>query len=141
MIEITFTSETLQELAEQAAQFANTVNGEAKSAKTSRTNKGKQAPPAETPPETPTEKTPEPEAPKPDTKKLEKTKEEALDVLRKVYGKGENGVLQVRNILRHFDVKKAGDVPVEKADELAAKAQAAFKLVTEADTSDEDAPI
>ena len=50
MIEITFTSETLQELAEQAAQFANTVNGEAKSAKTSRTNKGKQAPPAETPP-------------------------------------------------------------------------------------------
>jgi hypothetical protein len=74
--------------------------------------------------------------PEPDMKALEKAKEEALDILRKVYGKGDAGQKEVRALLKLYSVKKAGDVPVEKAEELLGKAQAALKKVEA-----EDAPI
>ena len=155
-ITITFEGETLLDVANQANDFAALVIGAELSKNQSKTNvpptgekntkgrgsKAKDAPVStgtpivpQTPEEAAADAAAAPKVEAADTKALEKTKEEALDILRKVFGKGEAGQKAVRAITKHYEVKKAGDVPVEKAAELLAKAKAALEAVAE------DAPI
>lgn len=130
MIEVTFTGETVGDVAEQAAAFAAAVQGKAAAPKAPRAVNPKKA--AETPaepqaapePETPADSAPQ-EAPAADTKALEKVKNEALDKLRAMYASGKPGQAQVKKISNQFGVKKLADVPVEKADELAKAVSAA----------------
>lgn len=138
-IKIIFEGETLLDVAQQAADFAAAMlNGSVPSAPTQGERKGRTRPPVK--PETPQTEADAKEGPEGsgeetvDPKALEKAKEEALDILRKVFGKGEAGQKAVRKITKDYGVKKAGDVPIEKAEELLGKAKAALASV-------EDAPI
>jgi hypothetical protein len=137
MIEITFTGETLNDLADQAMNFATTVIGAkaeaeapAKSLRKPRKIEPEKAPAEVDPPKQAVEQ-PEPEtsslaAAAEGIKALEATKEKALDILRNVYNAGTEGQKAVRAILKDFGVKKAGDVPTEKADDLMTAARAAL---------------
>lgn len=102
MVEITFTGESLNDVANQARDFAISVLGK----------------PARKAPETQTE------APPADVPDRTKTKELALEKLRTVYGKPD-GADAVKKALAKFKVKKAADVPVEKAAELLTAAEEA----------------
>jgi hypothetical protein len=131
-VSITFSGETLLDVAQQADKFAALAGVKAPGAK-----RGTKAPPEpEAEPEKPAPEVEQPEtadAPPADTKALEKAKEEALDVLRKVYGRGAEGQKAVRALLKKFEVKKAGDVPVEKADALLTAAKKADDDTAEPD--------
>lgn len=45
-------------------------------------------------------------------------KEKALDLIRAVYAKGNNGMEEVKKLGKKYEVKKLGDVPLQKADAL-----------------------
>ena len=166
MITVTFSGETLVDVAEQAKSFADETLGvevrdmsslvnnslgtgavplgnsagpmqgyNAPAEKPARKPRAPKAPAenlSEKAPTRPAELGQEIDAGAPDPEAdLAKVKEEALDVLRTVFGKGEAGQKKVREILKDkkFAVKKAGDVPVEKAHDLmfaASKALAAL---------------
>lgn len=151
MITVTFSGETLVDVAEQAKSFADETLGVEfvldviqqqkvpppveKPAKVSKLSKPRAQ-------KAPAEKSSEPAltrladlgqkidagAPDPEAD-LAKVKEEALDVLRTVFGKGEAGQKKVREILKTYGVKKAGDVPVEKAHDLLSRAQTALEVL------------
>jgi hypothetical protein len=119
MIEITFTGETLGDVAEQAYAFADTV---AASSDTRTAWAGK--PGAKTEPETSPAQV-DPPVSVDLSRKPEEIKEEALDLLREVYNSGAAGQEAVKALLKEFGVKKAGDVPAERAAELLKAAWAA----------------
>lgn len=126
MIEITFTGETLEDVAAQASTFAATVlPAEKKPGKPRKAGKTEPAPDAAEP-EPPAETAPDP-------KEAAKAKDDALDLLRKVYGRGDEGQKAVKAILKDFGVKKAGDVPAERGHELLVAATAANAKLVEDD--------
>ena len=155
MIEITFTGETLLDLAKQADEFASQIIGAELSKNQSKTNatptgerkkrgsKDKttvadiaRSQPGEeiVPPDAEDEQTVVEEK-APSDKELKEMKEQALDILRSVYVRGEAGQKAVTEATRSFGKRKAADVPVEKAAELLAAAE---KLNAEIG---EDAPV
>lgn len=121
MIEVTFTGETLEDVAKQAANFSSVALGGAKVGVKGSTKTAVKTAVAEPENDTAVADT----AAAPDTKAMEKTREAALDKLRTMYSSGKEGQAAVKKISKDFGVKKLGDVPVEKADELMAAVLAA----------------
>lgn len=133
MVNIEFSGETLHDVATQARNFANVVfagAGQVAAAEKPASRPSVKAPKASDKATGKSEAEIASELPgetivEPGTEALKKTKEDALDILRKVYSTGPTGQKAVKKITSDYGVKKAGDIPVEKAVELLKAAKAA----------------